>query len=215
MQIIKKYTVKNKMEQSKFELGEWVGTESGYGQIMYIRAYYVEDYDNSIEKKKKGSFLKFIYICKILCDLNGKIINKRRIKVFTSIEKIDNIGEEFVQKIKNVHPEDYTKYILYDEKYNITNQIFRSYKIDNYSSFKNLISNVILKVNNNLYPSFTYKEFIKEVNNEFNILNIDIDFENIISFGDDDRESLTLRFDSQLYKTKGKEVVFDNVVFIS
>lgn len=198
------------MELINYELGEWVGTENGYGQIMYIRTYFVEEYENKLNNIKKGKFIKFIYICKILCDFNGKLKKNQRIKAFTVIDKIDKKGLFLVQKIKGEQTEEYMKYISYEDKQNITQQLFRSYLLDDYDFNKENISQIIKKINDKLYPSFTYNEFKEEIKN----YELPFKIENIISYGDGDKETITLRFDSQLYKTKGKEVIFDNVKVI-
>jgi hypothetical protein len=48
------------MKDLEFEIGQWVGTEDGYGQIIYIRPYFVEDYENDRKGRKNGEFIQFI-----------------------------------------------------------------------------------------------------------------------------------------------------------
>jgi hypothetical protein len=82
------------MDKLNFELGQWVSTEDGYGQIMYIRAFFVEDYENNRKEMKNGDFKRYLFICKILCNFSGKLKTSNRIKVYSSISPIDKEGED-------------------------------------------------------------------------------------------------------------------------
>ncbi len=195
------------MKELNFELGQWVGTENGYGQIIYIRPFFVEDYENYRQGRKNGEFIRFIYICKILCGFEGKIKKSRRIDIYTSISPIDKEGLVHLKNIKEHQKEEYEKYIFFDDKISINKQLFRDYKLDNLDYDKILIENQIKDINNRLYPAFTYKEFIKV----FKEYDFPFKIENMVQYGEGNKNSIMLRFDSFLYKVKGKEVIFDNV----
>ncbi len=190
------------------ELGQWVACSEGYGQILYIRTYYVEDYEKDRKGRKNGEFIKYMYIIKILCGFDGKIKKSNRIKNETSCSSIDKKGLKFVDKIKNEQKEEYSKYILYDEKVSLTKQILLDYKLDTLEYDEDEVTNQLTEIYFNLYPSFTYKEFAKEFKKydfPFKLDNLNV----YSAFGD--FQFVTLRFDSVLYKTKDKEAIFNDV----
>jgi hypothetical protein len=99
---------------------------------MYIRPLYVEDYENNRKGRRNGEFIRNIFICKILCDFNGKI--RRKINVYTSMSKLDKEGARLVKEIKKNQPDEYARYIVHDDKVDICGQLFRDYKVVNKSS---------------------------------------------------------------------------------
>jgi hypothetical protein len=190
-----------------FELGQWVSTEDGYGQIMYIRPLYVENYETYRQERKNGEFIRYIFICKILCDFKGKIKNQKRISTYTSISKIDKEGAAFVKEIKTNQPDEYRKYILFDDKVDLCGQLFLSYKLSNKQDLNmDDLKQKMSAINKNLYPAFTFNEFVKECNEQAFPVKVD-DFR---PYGSSVKkeEQVTIRLDSYLYKTKGKEAVF-------
>lgn len=202
------------MEDLNLELGQWIGCAEGYGQIMYIRAYYVEDYENHRQGRKNGEFISYMYIIKILCGFDGKIKKSNRIKNETSCSPIDKSGKEFVEKIKKEQKEEYNKYILYDEKVSLTRELNLEYELDTLEFDKNKVMNQFNKIYNNLLPTFTYKEFVKE----FKKYEFPFKLENLLDYrwiyGGSERIILaviTLSFESVLYKTKDKQAVFNDV----
>jgi hypothetical protein len=195
------------MEELKFELGEWVGTDNGYGQILYIRPFFVEDYEDNRQDRKNGEFIKYIYVCKNLCGFEGKIKKSKRIDIYTSISKIDKKGLLHLKNIKEHQKEEYQKYIFFDDKLSINKQLFRYYKLDNLDFDKTLIEDKIKEINNKLYPAFTYREFVKV----FKEYDFPFKIENMVQYGEGNKNSIMLRFDSFLYKVKEKEVIFNNV----
>ncbi len=198
------------MKDIKFELGQWVGTENGYGQIMYIRPYFVEDYENDRKGRKNGEFIQFIYVCKILCGFDGKIKKSKRINIYTSISQIDKDGLVHLKDIRENQKKEYEKYILYDDKISIYDELFVKYKLDIVDYDKEFVEKQIKQINIRLYPAFTYKEFIKV----FKEYDFPFQSENIVQYGHNISNYIELRFDSNLYKIKDKEVVFDNVKVI-
>ncbi|PDS23083.1 hypothetical protein [Flavobacterium branchiophilum] len=197
------------MTDLKFEIGQWVMTGNGYGQILYIRPYFVEDYENYRKGRKNGEFVRFIYICKILCGLDGKLKKTKRIIIDTSISTIDKKGMKFLEEIKHNQKDEYLKYIVYDEKNNLVRQLFLNYNLDTLDFDIDLIENQFYELVNNLESSFTYKEFAKQ----FKEFDFPFKLENLIGYGcsHGEKGSIMLRFDSQLYKTKEKEAIFDDV----
>ena len=201
------------MEELNFELGQWVTCSLGYGQIMYIRAYYIEDYENHRQGRKNGEFIRYMYIIKILCGFDGKIRKSNRIINSTSIEAIDEQGLKFVEKIKKEQKEEYNKYILYDEKVSLTRGLNLDYKLDTINYDENQVIEQLNEIYYSLSPSFTYKEFA----NEFRKYEFPFKLENLLEYGwiyGSEQKILaviTLRFESVLYKTKDKQAIFNDV----
>ena len=200
------------MEELKNELGEWVETAEGYGQIMYIRPYFVEEYENNRLGRKNGEFISFIFVCKILCGFDGKIKKLKRIIIETSLSPIDKKGVKIVENIKLSQKEEYLKYLLFDDKNNICRQMFRDYKLDTIDFDFNEVQDKFYKFVSELNASFTYKEFAKL----FKGYDFPFKLENLINYGASNKDSIMLRFDSNLYKTKDKEAIFEHVtIFFS
>lgn len=198
------------MKELNFDIGQWVACSLGYGQIIYIRAYYIEDYENHRQGRKNGEFIMYMYIIKILCGFDGRIKKSNRIINSTSIEPIDKQGKEFVEKIKKELKDEYNKYILYDEKNSLNYQLFLEYKLDKLDFDIDKIEDKFYEFVNQLNPSFTYKEFSKL----FKEYDFPFKLENLNGYALSDRlegPKVQLRFDSKLYKTKDKEAIFDNV----
>jgi hypothetical protein len=199
---------KKTADEVPFELGQWVTTEDGYGQVMYIRPFYVEDYETNRDERKNGEFMRYIFICKILCDFKGKIRNK--INIYTSMSKLDKEGAEFVKDIKKNQPAEYAKYIVHDDKVDVCRQVFLDYKVVNKSSLNmEEVQQKLTEIEMNLYPAFTFKEFVAECGRQ----NFPIDLKMLVPYGYSVKkeERITLRFDSYLYKVKGKEAIFHSV----
>lgn len=193
-----------------FELGQWVSTEDGYGQVMYVRPFYVEDYDTDRKDSKNGEFKRYIFVCKTLCDFKGKVKKNNRIKIYTSISKIDKEGLVFVKDIKAKQPDEYGKYIVHDDKVDICRQVFLDYQVVNKSALNaKEVEQKLADIEANLLPAFTFKEFIAECAKQ----NFPIDLTRLVPYGYSAKkeERVTLRFDSFLYKVKGKEAVFHGV----
>jgi hypothetical protein len=195
------------MKELNYEIGQWIACSEGYGQIIFIRAYFVEDYEIDRKGRKNGEFIRYIYVIKILCGFDGKIKKSNRIKIDTSCSPIDKKGLKYLEKIKIDQKDEYNKYILYDEKNSLTDQLFLNYKLDVLEFDKDIVYNQIDEILYNLHPSFTYKDFA----NEFKKYEFPFKLENLVSGG---TNLIELRFDSRLYKTKDKEAVFDHLRII-
>lgn len=61
---------------------------------IYIRPYFVEDYENDRKGRKNGEFIQFIYICKITTIRNLK--NRNSLLIFESHYKFNLIWDCFV-----------------------------------------------------------------------------------------------------------------------
>lgn len=55
-----------------FELRDWVATDDGLGQVIYNRPIHVEKYNKQDGNEKVGTHIRNLYVCKILCDFEGK-----------------------------------------------------------------------------------------------------------------------------------------------
>ena len=197
-----------------FELGQWVTTEDGYGQVMYIRPFYIEDYETNRKERKNGEFIRYIFICKILCNFNGKIKINNRINIYTSISKLDKEGVGFVKDIKKNQPDEYAKYIVHDDKVDVCRQMFLDYQVVNKANLNiEEVQQKLIDIEINLYPAFTFKEFMAECLKQ----NFPIDLKMLVPYGYSAKkeERITLRFDSYLYKVKGKEAIFHGVRLFS
>lgn len=201
---------KKEASEIPFELGQWVSTEDGYGQVMYIRPFYVEDYETSRKERKNGEFKRYTFICKILCDFNGKIRINKRVNIYTSISKIDKEGAAFVKGIKTNQYAEYAKYIVHDDKVDICGQMFLDYQVVNKANLNiDEVEKKLADIEASLLPAFTFKEFAAECAKQ----NFPIDLKMLVPYGyaAKKEERIMLRFDSYLYKVKGKEAIFHGV----
>jgi hypothetical protein len=205
---------KKTADEIPFELGQWVTTEDGYGQVMYVRPFYVEDYETTRKERKNGEFIRYIFICKILCDFKGKIRKNNRINIYTSMSKLDKEGAVFVKDIKTNQPDEYAKYIVHDDKVDICRQMFLDYQVVNKASLNiEEVEQKLADIETNLFPAFTFKEFAAECAQQ----NFPIDLKMLVPYGysTKNEQRITLRFDSYLYKVKGKEAIFHGVRMFS
>lgn len=99
-----------------FEIGEWVRTEDGIGQVLYNREVYFQEFHQYTRQGKKGEFIKMLYICKILCGFDGKIKNRFKINTYISISSIYEKEKKYIEQIRLKQHEKYVKYILYEPK---------------------------------------------------------------------------------------------------
>ncbi len=195
------------MKELEFELGQWVITDDGYAQIMYIRPFFVEDYENNRQSRKNGEFIRYVYVCKVLCGFDGKIRKAKRINIYTSINPIDEKGLYHFNYIKENLKEEYVKYLIYEDKISICKQLFLYFRLDELDFNEEITKTQIKEINNILYPTFTYRDFAKE----FKKYNFPFKLENLLEYGEGNKNCILLRFDSYLYKVKDKEVIFDYV----
>lgn len=193
-----------------FEIGCWVSTEDGYGQILFNRQLYIEEFTLANESRKKGELERVMYICKVFCSFEGEVKSRFLVKNYTSVRELNKNEEKLIQKIKSENPEGYNNYITEEGKEILMRQVFLTYKVN-----ENQVDEVIKKIkiiNRKLKPSFTFKEFAKEFKN----LDLPISYQDFYKKGQSYNRSevISLRFDSFLYATKKKESIFHNVIAI-
>jgi len=208
------------MEKKKiFEIGSWVGTTDGYGQVLYNRVFYVEECDiNYIpwdtpwepQKKKIGDFDRVLYLCKIFCNIEGKIKSRFLLKVHALVNELTKEEERMIQRLIAENPEAYEKYITYDERSFPIRQVFLEYRIDPQVDENEVVEKIKI-IRKRLPYAFTFKEFARE----FKKMDMPFSYNSFrrygYGFGPEVRR-LELRFDSILYATKGKEKIFHNIV---
>lgn len=201
--------MENWRTEELFDIGEWVATEDGFGQILFNRNLYFEEFAkaNGNHKFKHGTFHQTVYLCKILCDFDGSIKKRIKLELYTSVSKLKVNEKTLVNKIKRENPVGYKKYLLSEPKENVTRQVFLEYNIDD--DELEVVNQEISKILSNLPRTFTFKEFKKEGNNS----NLPFNISEFIKHNEktDRSKCVTIRFDSQLYRTKGKESLFDNI----
>ena len=190
-----------------FDIGSWVSTEDGLGQIIFNRELYFEEFSLTSLDVKKGELDRIIYIYKILCDFNGKIKSNNQIKSSTIVNEVNKKEEKLIQHIIKTDPVAYSKYIVHEGNKLPVRQIFLNFKIKQSDVEK--VTQKIDLINTNLKSSFTFQEFVKEFKNQ------DMPFSYKDYYRQDqvyDRsEVISIRFDSFLYRTNGKKSIFTNV----
>lgn len=193
-----------------YDIGNWIGTEDGLGQVLYNRNLYYEEFDLATGNYKKGEFKRTVYICKILCDFEGKIKSRFKVDLYTSIDLLDKIENEYISKLKLNFPDQYNKYLLFEPKENLTRQVFLEYNINKDELAK--VRHEINHIYNRLPRTFTFKEFKKSANAS----ELPFKISNFIKYNEkkDRSNCITIRLDSDLYKTKGKEALFRDIAVI-
>ena len=190
-----------------YDIGEWIATEDGYGQILYNRNLYYEEFDKANNECKPGEFNRSVYICKILSDFEGNPKTRIKLDLYTSINKLKRKEKMLINQIKSNNPSDYKKYLLNEPKENVTRQVFLEYHIK--ESELQIVKEEINNICSCLSRTFTFKEFKKEGKKSKLPFQISDFIKN--EEKKDRSKCITLRFDSQLYRTKGKETLFDSI----
>ena len=207
--ITKNELMENWRTEELFDIGEWVATKDGFGQIVFNRNLYFEEFEKASgnHKFKQGTFYQTVYVCKILSDFDGSVKKRIKLELYTSVSKLNTKEKKLINKIKKENPVDYKKYLLSEPKENVTRQVFLEYNIND--NELELVKQEISKIWSNLPRTFTFKEFKKEGNKS----NLPFKISEFIKHNEktDRSKCVTIRFDSQLYRTKGKESLFDNI----
>ncbi len=193
-----------------FEIGTWVGTEDGYGQILYNRPLYVEEFTLATKLGKKGELDRVMYICKVFCSFEGKVKSKFLVRNYTSVQELSKKEKGLVEKTKSDNPERYKEYITEEGKEILLRQVFLTYKVED-----DQVDEILEKIRNiskALKPFFTFKEFVKE----FKKNEMPFSYQDFYKKGQSyiRSEVVSLRFDSILYATKNKESIFCSVVAV-
>ena len=189
------------------EIGQWIACEDGIGQVLSIKEVYRESFEESKEGEKVGELRQTNAICKILCDFDGRIKKRKRIKSFLQkhCTPITSNYQQIIDSIKNDYPSDYYAYILYDDILEVSNVIRLRYKVS--KEYFVAIHQSIERIRNRLLPAFTFKDFAKEIKKE----NVPINLKNFIGYGCeyDRNEIIEIILNNRFYKQKGKEKIFD------
>ncbi|MEH0152859.1 hypothetical protein V6R21_01870 [Limibacter armeniacum] len=193
-----------------FEIGEWVGTEDGIGQVIFNRMIYAEGFELEKDRYKKGEVIGHVYICKVFCSFELQVKKRILIRAYTSIDKLSKNELKSLDKVKQVNYDSYMNYIHFDQKENIKRQVILTYPAS--ANDRVEIKDKIKSINTRLQPCFSYKEFVKEFSKEKFSFSIN-DFYHKGEMYDRDNV-ISIRFDSNFYKVKGKEAIFDNVVAV-
>ncbi len=190
-----------------FDIGAWIECEDGLGQVLFVRQLYRDSFEESRQNEKVGELRQVNVICKLLCGFNGKIKKSKRIKsyLFKHCDLISDKHLEVVKRIKLDEPEEYHKYILYDDDFEVSNVVRLRYRVD--SNELPHIDGQIEKIRNKLLPAFTFKDFSKE----FKKMGFSFNLDDFISYKHEYKreEIVELVFNNRAYKTKGKDKVFD------
>jgi len=201
--------MENWRKEELFDIGTWVSTEDGIGQVLYNRSIYFEEFDQATSnyKFKKGTFHRTIYICKILSDFKGIVKKRFKIELYTSISKLKSPEKKLIKNIKSNSQEEYKKYLLYEPKEDLTRQVFLEYNIK--KDELGLVNTEIDRINKLLQRTFSFKEFKKEGDNS----NLPFKISEFIKNNEkiDRSKCVTIRLDSDLYKVKGKEALFSHI----
>ena len=203
--------MENWRTEELLDIGEWVATEDGYGQILFNRNLYYEEFDKATGNHiKVGTLRRTIHLCKILSDFDGIVKKRIKLDIYTSVNKLRTREKELVDKIREEHPKEYNRYLLSEPRENVTRQIFLDYRF--HTNEVELMKKEILRIRRSLRRTFSFKEFEKEGDNS----NLPFRISEFLKYGEirDRSKCITLRFDSQLYRTMSKEALFDNVVVI-
>jgi hypothetical protein len=190
-----------------FDIGEWVSTEDGLGQVIYNRPIHVEKFNKQKGKDKVGTHLRNLYICKVLCDFEGKPKRSFKTNIYSSIDRLNPNDLELIEQVKKISPDLYEKYLLSENKTLLQHQCFVSFGLFNIE--KDLLQAKFVNIKDKLANEFTFKEFEKVFNNE----NMSFDILEYIQYGytkPQGSTELKIRFDADLYKVRDKEFVFKN-----
>lgn len=199
-----------KREEKLFDIGQWVATEDGFGQVIYNRNLFYEEFSLAVQDVKIGSFNRTVYICKILSDFDGRVKKRLKLDLYTSINSLNKKEVKIINRIKSDFPEKYNQYVLFEPTSNLTRQIFLEYKVEDKEIAK--IHADIEGISKDLPRSFTFKE-LKKASKASALPFAISDF---IKHNEtkNREECITIRLDSERYKMKRKEAIFRGIVLI-
>jgi len=196
-------------KEELFDIGAWVATEDGLGQVLSNRNLHFEEFDRAHRDPlyKKGAFKRSIYICKILADFEGKIKKRFKIEMYTSINKLKQNEKKLINKIKSDFKDEYKKYLLYEPKEALTRQVFLEYNIS--VNQLDLVKKEVNKIYGRLPNNFTFNELKKEAHSS----ELPIKLSDFLKHDEkkDRKKCITIRLDSANYKTIGREALFNDV----
>ena len=192
-----------------FEIGEWVSDGIYIGQVLSIRNLYVEKYTaDYFEDKKLGSFKATLATIKVLCETDGKIKKRDRIASYNMdyFKQVNQEESTLIQSIKSNQPEEYEKYILYDQKKDIFSVSYIGFSI--VMSELDNIQEKIQSILQALPNAFTLTEFIKESQ----LQKLPLDFDTGTGSTIYDEGNFELQFINSNYRVINKKRIFTNVL---
>ena len=203
-----------------FEIGSWVKTEDGIGQILYNRESYVEPFHHDLYDPKRhglesevkvGDFERMYYVCKIFIDEDMRIKKRFKIDMYIYASLVDEKEMRLIEKFKETENKKYREFILYDDKKTLTQQKFLEYCADGFDEVE--VAEKIKEILKELDGEFTYKEFRRLFNKKSMPFSLDDYVRSGFTLESScQKRRMKLRFDSLLYKRKGKETIFRHVV---
>jgi hypothetical protein len=188
-----------------FEIGQWVHLTEGIGQILLVRTMHVEKYTTEYyEGRKLGEYIDDVLVCKLLCDYSAKIRKKNRIVAARSsnCEPIDAESRETVSRIKDQTPDEYRRYLVYDEKADIGGSVSIEFSLP--SERIKEVEEEMARVQGCLPNSFTFTEFLKASKEA----GLSLDFESTRMYTPGTGQNFSLIFFNRLYKSINKERVY-------
>ena len=191
-----------KKEQENYEIGQWIGSTEGLGQVLFIREDYVEKYSSEyFEGKKVGEDLGDILVYKQLCDFTGKLRKKDLINWAPAryCEPISDQYRKMVEAIKSNSPEEYRRYLVYDSRLvtTVTTEISFRVPPDAISS----VEKVINEINKTIKKPFTLKEFLATASE----MELPLDFSQVKKYVPGSGQNFTVNLSCPLYKTINKQ----------
>jgi len=193
----------------KFEIGDWVSDGVDIGQILSISKFYVEKYTYEyFMGKKVNEYEATLATIKVLCEYDGKLKNRNRIDSY-NIEYFNLVNKEekeLIETIKKQYPEEYEKYIFYDQKkdiYSLTHICFNvnSSELDNLHKEINEIVRL-------LPDAFTFNEFMKKAKER----DLSLDFKKAHSCQMGSGANFELRFVNHGNKVINKKRIYTNIL---
>lgn len=187
------------------QVGQWVQLTEGIGQVLVVRAIHVEKYTTEYyEGKKVGEYIDDVLICKLLCDFSGKIRKKNRILATRSAycEPLDRESRDTLSKIKKQIPDEYRRYLIYDEKADIGGSVSIEFSLS--SERIKEVEEEISRIKTCLPTSFTFKEFLKIAKET----GLSLDFESSRIYTPGKGQNFSLIFFNRLYKSINKERIY-------
>jgi hypothetical protein len=170
---------------------------------MHVEKYTSEFYEGI----KVGSYIRDCIIYKILCDFEGKIRTRKRINYVRDdyANLIDNKYSHYVSDIKNNQPDEYRKFVVYDEKseFGVCISIHFSLSPEEIEDAEIKMASI----NKSLPRSFTFKEFEKISKAH----ELKLDFKNSRAYTPGTGQKFSVNFFNRMLKTVGKERIYSHV----
>lgn len=197
------------MKVADLNIGDWVLTEDGIGQVLYIRDFYVEEFVEIMpfeDELKKGGLYKTFVGVKLFCNFNGKVKKIFKVDFYHSYscEKLSKTDSKLLKKSLEENKALYEKYKRYTPKRDVFSYVELSYLIEENKE------KVIFEIRNlikDLSLPFTFKELKKE----FEKSTIKLNLNNYLKHGVNAsaQSKITFVLYNSSYKVYKKERLFD------